>query len=133
MKNGPKDTAPNRTDVIQHACLDRVLFKGSQNVFQAIHQNNSYFEKSLPELQPLFFLFCFLNFLSPETFGCNFIQRFKSFQFIGYNIETFISCFSYPNCVVLPPISPRKQHCSLNGKKTKSTKNKCHVSSRGIP
>ena len=39
-----------------------------------------------------FFFFFFLLF-PPETFGCNFIQRFKSFQFIGYNIETFISCF----------------------------------------
>lgn len=80
-----------RHHIIQQACLDRVHFKKSKCLPSKSNDAAVIWEKKFTRIATIFFLF---YFLSPETFGCNFIQRFKSFQFIGYNIETFISCFN---------------------------------------
>ena len=96
----------------------------AQNVVQATD------EKQLVTLRivTFFFFFFFFNLLSPETFGCSFKQIQKlpihriQHRDIYFLFQSPKTTWSPPP----PPISPRKQHCSLitkNGKTT-STKKK---------
>lgn len=67
----------------------------------------------------------FFELFSHQTYlAVDSIQRFKSFQFIGYNIETFISCFNTQNHVFLPPASPPKEAALFIDKPPENTENK---------